>query len=328
MSRFSPTAEGFRLIFRNPLVPLAEIAWRWSCGAAAWFLAVTFLLEYADTLRVSAVDRLLLGTAQPVLILQAVHRIFEGTAFRFTRAGVLLAVAMTLGWILVASIGRAVTIRGLIDEVAGWSQISGIPAAFFALNFVRAAVTLAAVIIAIGSGFLASGIWASTHASAGDAVRLWFAVLFLAAIAWSALNWFLSTSAVFAAGGDGTFQSIASVVRLCVERPIAVVAPGTWFGLIHFGAFLFATGAAFTVMGAAGVIGAGGVLFLEILIALAYSVAVNFLRVARLAAYVRIVYGPAEDAAIEKLGPVAPESGSSAIDASELILSDMPLPAS
>src|SRR5207237_4233240 len=49
MASLSPTAEGFRILLRRPIIPLAEIAWRWTFAAAAWFLAAMFLLEYADT---------------------------------------------------------------------------------------------------------------------------------------------------------------------------------------------------------------------------------------------------------------------------------------
>src|SRR5690349_6220986 len=117
MARVSPTAEGFRLIFRRPIIPLAEIAWRWVFAATAWFLSVTLLLEYAASLRVSAVDRLLLATQQPVLILQAIHRVFEGSGFRFIRAGMLLAIALAIAWIVLASLGRSITVRSLIAEV-------------------------------------------------------------------------------------------------------------------------------------------------------------------------------------------------------------------
>jgi len=116
MGLASPTAAGFRLVFRRPAVPLAEIAWRWSFGAAAWFLSAMYLFEYADSLPVNTVDRLLLATQQPMLIARAIRRIFEGSAFRFTQAGVLLAIALTLAWIVLASAGRAATGNVLMDE--------------------------------------------------------------------------------------------------------------------------------------------------------------------------------------------------------------------
>src|SRR5206468_9793603 len=106
MAAISPTAEGFRIMFRRPIIPLAEIAWRWSFAAAAWFLAAMFLLEYADTLPVRALDRLLLASQQPVLVGHGLLRVFEGSAFRFTKAGILLSLALVFEWIILAALGR------------------------------------------------------------------------------------------------------------------------------------------------------------------------------------------------------------------------------
>ena len=330
MSRVSPTAEGFRILFRRPLIPLAEIAWRWSFAATAWFLSVSLLLEYAATLRVNAVDRLLLATQQPVLILQAIHRIFEGSGFRFTGAGMFLAISLAIAWVILASLGRTITVRSIITEVNTEMNPTGGTRSVLALNFFQLAVALAGLIGAIGCALLASSAWASTRASAGDAVRLWLAALFLTAIAWSTVNWFLSTATIFAVEeGQGVFDALAAVVRLYSERPASITIPGLLFGLIHFGVFLFACGASVTVLGMTGVIGAGGVLFLECLIALAYSAAASFLRIGRLAAYVSLAFGPTDVLFVEHPDrPIAPANDSGAVDAAELILSDVPLPAS
>src|SRR5260370_9726868 len=96
----SPTAEGFRLIFRRPAIPFAEIAWRWSFFAAMWFLGAMFLVEYVDSLTVTRLERLMLRTNQPGLVLRAIHRIFQGTASRFTKAAVLVTMALTVAWIV------------------------------------------------------------------------------------------------------------------------------------------------------------------------------------------------------------------------------------
>jgi hypothetical protein len=330
MSRVSPTAEGFRLIFRKPTIPLAEIAWRWSFAAAAWFLIAAFLLEYGDSLGVTPLDRLLLGTRQPILAWRAIRHIFQGSAFRFSEGGIVLAIALTIAWIVLASLGRVVTVRSLIEEngfeaphrwAAMWSLLE--------LNFLRAAAALATITAGAGSLLFASSLWASTHVSIGDAIRFSLLLLFVTAAAWSALNWLLSTSAVFAVdGGQGAFEAIASAVRFCLKRPGALAAAGTWFGLAHFGAFVFACGAGFTVLGATGVIGVGPVLFLECLIVLAYSGVVDFLHMGRLAAYLVVIRGREDEVSPQPRTEPADGPQAGAIDPGELILSDVPLPAS
>jgi hypothetical protein len=284
MASMSPTAEGFRLIFRKPVIPLAEIAWRWSFAAAAWFLGGMLLREYAASLPVHTLDRLMLGTQHPVLVLGAVHRIFQGSAFRFTKGAVFVAISLVLAWIVLASIGRAITLRSMMEETDDPTQLPRL-SSLLGLNFLRAAVTVATVASAIGSALLASSMWASTHVSGGDAVRLWIALLCVTAMTWSGLNWLLSTSAMFAVTGQqSAFDAIVSLVRLCAERPGALAASGIWFGLVHFGAFLFASGAGFSVLSMAGLIGGGPTLFLEFLIVLAYCAVADFLQNGRLAA--------------------------------------------
>src|SRR3954467_187717 len=117
MRSSSPTAEGFRLIFRRPAIPLAEIAWRWSFAAAFWFLSASFVLQYADSLPANRVDRLLLGTHQPALILRALHRIIHGSALRFTAGGIVVAIALVVTWIVVSSLGRAATLKAMMDAL-------------------------------------------------------------------------------------------------------------------------------------------------------------------------------------------------------------------
>ncbi len=332
MGLASPTAAGFRLVFRRPAVPLAEIAWRWSFGAAAWFLSAMYLFEYADSLPVNTVDRLLLATQQPMLIARAIRRIFEGSAFRFTQAGVLLAIALTLAWIVLASAGRAATVNGLMEEF-------GVPpstrsgrrtfSSLMTLNFLRTAVTLAAIISGLGSVALTSSLWASTHLSVGDATRFWFVIVSLAWGAWSMLNWFLSTAAVFViVKEERPLTAMLSTMRLCQSQSGGVLAAGTWFELAHVGAFVSAFGAGFTVLGAIGALRLGPVLFLEFWIAVFYFAAADFLYTARLAAYVAMIGGP-QTTGSRRTGSVPSDSPAPAvIDQSELILSDMPLPAS
>jgi hypothetical protein len=115
MPRISPTLEGFRASFHRPSLPLAEIAWRWTVGAVGWALALFWLIEYLDTLPVSRGDATLLSTGQPSLVGRALSHIFYGSLNRAVLAGLLAVIALVLFWIVVASIGRAATVRALVD---------------------------------------------------------------------------------------------------------------------------------------------------------------------------------------------------------------------
>ena len=332
MASPSPTAAGFRLILRRPPIVLAEVAWRWSFAVAVWFLGGAFLLQYAGSLSVNAVDRLLLGTRQPALILRALHRIFHGSALRFTTSGILLAIALTIAWIVLASLGRAATLKAIMEELGitpSPNTRRGTIFSFFALNFLRAATTLAAVVAGFGALVIASGVWASTHLSAADATRFWLALLLLVWISWATLNWLLSTSALFvAADGIGAFPAISATVGWYRDRRGSALAVGTWFGLIHGGAFLTACGAGFTVLGMAAALGPGPTLFLEFLILAVYCAVADALYIARLTAYLAIIRGAPAYARLPQAPlPTVSGSGRASVDQSELILSDVPLPA-
>ena len=133
MSSWSPTAEGFRTMFRRPALSLAEVSWRWSFGAAACVLLSLGFIAYLDTLPVDGTDLLLLRTGQPALIAKAFSHILHGSALHVALASVVLFSALALLWILLASVGRGSTLLTLLDYIRGR-----------ALHFAGAAATGAA----------------------------------------------------------------------------------------------------------------------------------------------------------------------------------------
>jgi hypothetical protein len=332
MNALAPTSHGFRLVFRRPAVPLAEIAWRWSLAVAAWTLAIMFLFEYMDTLRVTPADRLLLRTGQPELIARAIHGIFQGSAFRFTKAGVLLGLGLTVAWIVLASFGRAATVDAVLEDLglAPPPARRGVTRSIIALNALRAATTLAALAGIVGATLIASSFWSSTRVSAGDAAGLFFLILFLVWLAWAIMNWLLSFATIsVVTERRRPLAAVDDCVRLCQREPGAVFSTGVLFELMHGGAFIAACGAGFTVMGALGRF-ASRLTWLALLLVIAvYCAVADFLYTGRLAAYVLIIRG--EEAAaivIPPTGPTAPPPAvCSAVDPDELILSDVPSPA-
>lgn len=328
MNSFSPTAHGFRLAFRRPAVPLAEIAWRWSFAAAALVLSWLFLREYLDSLPVTRVDRLLLGSQQPILVSRAIHRIFAGSAFRFTEAGVLLALGLVIAWIAVASLGRATTVNAILDEFEFQSaERSHFPSLLFS-NSLRAAATLAAVTGSIGAIFVSSSVWSATHVSVEAASRIFFLTLLVTWAAWSVLNWFLSLSTIFiVADAKPALPSITETVRLFQRRPGPIIITGIVFSLMHLGAFLSATSAAFVALSTLGAVSPKLAWFSQFVIIAAYCAVVDFLYTARMAAYIFILRAPEPEPVVPS--PAAPLPGpvSYSIDRDELILSDVPVPA-
>jgi hypothetical protein len=266
-----------------------------------------------------------------VLVVRAIQRIFRGSAFRFTEGGILLGIGLTVAWIALASLGRAATLNSLTDEfgIVRSDSRRGILSSLIGLNFLRAALTLAAVVSAAGAILIASSFWASTHVSAADAARLWFLVLFLIWLAWTILNWLLSTAAAFVViEREWPLNAISSTVRLCLQKPGPMLTTGTFFGLVHLGLFIAACGAGFTVLGALHALRAGPVLFVEWIVIIGYCAIADFLYTARMAAYVFIVGGeeiPASGRGAAA-APVSPAISPFSVDQGELILSDTRCP--
>ena len=341
MKRRSPTLEGFRTIFRRPSFGLAEIAWRWSFGAATALLLVFSFLEYLDTLPVSKGDLLLLRTRQPALISRAVLHIFRGSAFRVVETAVVLALSLGVAWVVIASVGRAATLKALLahfhqddasssdrKEKKTWRLRS-----LVGLNFFRLGATLAATVGCLAAVLLGGAASWPSDPAPGSAFLIFLTVVMLAWLAWSTLNWFLSLAAIFVvANGDHTFGAIAAAVDLCQTRPGSVFAAGTWFGLAHITAFVVASSVVAFPLGFAAVLPGSIVLGGVLLVTLLYFAIADFLYMGRLAAYVAIVEMPDARVSVQIAPPPLPRLGSHldpniqspAVDASELILSDVP----
>jgi hypothetical protein len=337
----SPTLEGFRAILRRPSFGLAEIAWRWSFGAATGLLLMFSFFEYLDTLPVSKGDLLLLRTTQPVLISRAVMHIFRGSGFRVVETVLVLALTLGVAWIVVASLARAATIKALLayfregdTSTPPRSETPWRFHALFTLNFFRLATTLATVVGCLAAVLLGKAASRPTDPAPGSALLIILTVTMLVWFAWSTLNWFLSLAAIFVvADGQDTFGAIADAVDLCRTRSASIFAAGTWFGLAHITAFVLASSAVAFPLGFAAVLPASVVLGGVLLVTLLYFAVTDFLYMGRLASYVAMVQMPDAPVSAETTQPPSPQAGtyldsdthsSPAVDATELILSDVP----
>jgi hypothetical protein len=342
MKSSSPTLEGFRLMLRRPSFGLAEIAWRWSFGLASCLLLAFSFFEYLKTLAVTRGDLLLLRSRQPVLISQAIAHIFGGSGFRVVQTIIILATCLAIGWIVVASLARAATIKALLgyfSEPENSPAVSRQPAtsrlhSLFGLNVFRVAATLAATIGCLAALLLGGAVSPAGNPAPGSAFLVFLSVVLMVWLVWSVMNWFLSLAAVFViAEGQDTFCAIGSAAVLCRNRAGSVFAAGTWFGLAHITAFVIATSVVAFPLGLAGVLPTGIVLGGVILVTLLYFAIADYLYMGRLAAYVAILELPQTPLVSDKPASGLPPGdqrvvtgtpASNAVDQDELILSDSP----
>jgi len=287
MSSTSPINHGFRTAFRQSAIVLAEIAWRWSFGLAALAIAIGSFFAYLDTLPVSNIEILALRGHTRWLIADAAGHILHGGPRLVRVAAIVLPVIFVL-WVAAASLGRAATLKALLrreDSVALAPQ--------FGLNFLRASVVLASLI-----GYLGAAILAGRAAAGGADVRPGlFLVVFVAlgmaiTIVRSRVNWFLCLGAIFAAReGHDTFTAIGEAAGLFRRHPGTFAGAGAVFGTIHGVLFAFSTVVCLLALSLAGKVPPAVTVFFLGVITLAYFAVVDFLYIARLAAYVAIGEG-------------------------------------
>ena len=339
----SPTAEGFRAAFRRPSLTLAEIAWRWTAGATATALFLFGLFEYLNTLPVTNGELLFLRTRQPYLIGEAIAHILRGSLNRVVMAGMVATWMLGLLWILAASLGRIATVRGLLDyfrkDVSTEDLRENAPLrALTRLNFLRAAVALAALFGFVGASILAGFASPDAHPRPGLAFFLFLPLAGLICWAWWSLNWLLSLAGMFAVrDGEDAMGAICAAVAFCRERTGAVFAVSTWTGLAHLVAFVCATTVVSMPLGFVAVVPWRLVVAGMMLVTLAYFVLADWLYMARLAGYLCIAEmpealvvplpqrpAPRSDEEHAPSPPIQTPPLQASIDRDETILSDIP----
>jgi hypothetical protein len=344
MPRVSPTLEGFRTAFRRPSLAFAEIAWRWTVGAVAWALFLFWFIEYLSTLPVSNADTALLSTRQPLLVGKAISHILRGSLGRAALSALFAALALALLWIIVASLGRAATIRGLLDDVRR-EKISDFSAethpaakpplrALIGLNFLRAALVLAAALAFWGAAILAGFASSDANPQPGLVFILFLPLAGLICFVAAALNWVLSLAGIFAVrDGEDALGALSAAVSFFRERLGPACAVSTWSGLAHLAAFSVATTAVSVPLAFARVAPPRLVIAVMFCLMLAYFAVVDWLYISRLAGYVCIAEMPEALADSAPL-PASPPAGGqlapstpaqTTIDRDEPILSDIPI---
>src|ERR1700719_2004861 len=337
MPRISPTIEGFRAAFRKPSVTFSEIAWRWTVGAFACGLSLFWLVEYLDTLLVTKGDAALLSTKQPLLVGRALAHILRGSLNRAVLSALGVLLAVTLLWIVAASVGRIATVRVLLDRFRnnGRHNSAGTNVAdeprplrsILGLNILRAILTLAAVLALVGASVLASFVSTPENPQPGLVFVLFLPMAGFVCLAWSGLNWLLSLAAIFSVrDGDDSLESVFAAVAFLRERSGTILAVSTWTGLAHLVAFSVASTAVSLPLAFMQVAPWRLLVAVMILVTLVYFAVVDWLYIGRLAGYVFIAEMP--EALVEPasfpVSPPQPSPPKAHMDRDELILSDIP----
>jgi hypothetical protein len=316
--------------------------WRWTVGAVASSLFLFGLVEYLGMLSVNNVDAALLRTRQPLLVANAIRHILRGRLDRAVFTALAGALAVSVLWIIAGSIGRAATIRALLDSFRektvrnASTEIPNSSASFRSLsglNFLRVAAVQAAIFSFLGTAILATFASSDANPQPGLVFIIFIPLAAFICLVWQALNWLLSLASIFAVrDGADALAALSAAVALLRERTGSVAAVSTWMGLAHFVAFSAAASAISLPLAFIQVAPARLLIAIVILITLAYFAIVDWLYIARLAAYICIAETPVASisSASVFVPPVAgqhfPQNAltTTTIDRDELILGDIP----
>jgi hypothetical protein len=299
MSKSHAIRSGFSAIFRDPLVYVAEVAWRWTYGVASALLIAYGVLLFLNSLPVSDRDAFGLSGIIPGLFVEALANIFRGSGPKMLRIAAMLLAGLGLLWFLAASLGRAATLGSLLNKRPRLQSI-------FGLHSMRLLVGAAAWIAYFGAlaiAFNASRIAGGEEINPSKFYLIFLVLSIVVSTAWSSASWYLSLGPILAARNETSiFDSLYDAAALVRRRGAQFTWVGIVFGVLRtivwFTAFFFFMTMLSIAMQAPPAVGFAVIL----LFVAAYSVVSNFLYLARMNSYLRIMDWDEE----ERLRPPEP----------------------
>lgn len=286
MSKSHAVREGFAAIFRDPLVYLAELAWRWTYTIAAGLVVTYGLLLFLNSLPVSDRDLFGLSGIVPGLYGAALANIFKGSGPKMVRLAMMLSLSLGLLWFLAASLGRSATLTALLRKPARLRPI-------FRLHAMRLIIGSAAWIAYVGAFAVAASAARFENGPGYHPGKFYLVFLLLSLVissAWSSASWYLSLGPILSVrNSTGTLDSLYDAAALVRRQPRQFSWVGIFYGVLRaviwFVAFFSLLIALASVAAAPpGVTTAVLILFLA-----AYSAVSSFLYLARMGSYLRIL---------------------------------------
>jgi hypothetical protein len=240
----SPFREGFTALREEPLLLAAELTWRWCFGLAAWMIVLLAAALFLDTLRITALDRFLLGTMSPILERSAVIHIFHGALLRLIWLKFMVLACLSVLWALASAVGRAASLRNLValtsgddlDEAAGWQFRP-----MFQLHLVRVLWLWIALGCLTASMLLGYDMMQQGHAARG---AFFYVFGFSLSIVFGVLlNWILALAPLFCIRNQlNARDALALTVDFCSNRVGHMIGLNAAFlalRIVWFGAMFF-----------------------------------------------------------------------------------------
>ncbi|HEV2964073.1 MAG TPA: hypothetical protein VG649_19760 [Candidatus Angelobacter sp.] len=297
VSQTDSITYGFRAILSDPAVFLMELVWRWSFGTLAFLLLVFAGLTLLGSADVADVRSSEWNNRDPLVITLAALRLVRALGRR--PLFYLIAIAITVLWIVLGTVGRTITLR----------RISQAPYSIKFRNML-ALQAWRAVFLWVGIAGTAASLmfcaWMATHGSRPDYVIFYVMViplLAVIAIFCSVVNWYLSLAFVCSQSNETGSVAIQRAMVLTGSHPAAVAGISIVFTVLRVLALLITF--VLAVFSAGLLVSSPRLLVGWLaLVALAYCAWADFLYVCRLASYATLRFSVSQPATNPSVVPM------------------------
>ena len=276
--------DNLNRIKREPSLLLIELAWRWLFGAVTIAMLAFAAVQLRRALVVSPDEQARLASMAPDVMVDALAVITARVFPLLARLAASIVPLLFLLWVATASVGRALVLSRLIGPRPSHPRWS----AFVALHALRALS-----VIGLAAAYVACTSLASLVSSPENPNYLLGALLFLilfaaSVAAWMWVHWVLSLGAIFPVSAQtGIIASVQSALQLVRGRRRELTRIASANGTARTVVAVVFTFAGLLPLPLY-VVSPRVLTFVEIVIALSYCVASDFLLLGRLAAYVEV----------------------------------------
>jgi hypothetical protein len=216
---------------RAPGAVVAEIVWRWTFGATFWVLVLMSFHQYFAGIEISPAEYRLIKSLEPYTWQAISLRVMIAFLAGLRALGPILIPALSVLWVALATVGRAITVRALAAEDGRTNWLS-----LVSLHVLRVLMLFAAILAFFGAGILVGTI-IDPREHYGLNFLLMLVVLLVLTSIWSLVNWYASTAAIFAAANQkGFFASFDLAASLKGTRGV-----NFWFSLMRMALVGFTT---------------------------------------------------------------------------------------
>lgn len=279
----NPINQGLHAVWRDPVIFLLEVLWRWSFALLAFLLLFAAGVALFGPLPVGDYWASAWRSHDPKKIGTLVLTLLLLLGIKAVIAAIAVPIVIALLWSIFSGLGRWLTVKRLRmgDEALGFRSM-------LALQFLRAFVAWFSVVLLIAA--IVGEALIATRGARPDLALYYLMVMpsvLLISVFWLVLNWYLSLAAIFGRQGQSfrrAFRQARQTVRL---QRSDFAGTGFVFLLLRALALLVALAVCGLTSHMAGP-RPEAYFILLVVVSLAYFAVLDFLYMARMAAYLAL----------------------------------------